>query len=183
MTNAYVSAIDTRIAVAVSKNASAVNIKKLQSLKAMCANEAFAKLLTASKIDAERLNRAIYASEKVIKFAYHAVEKTVDFASVNDNAFAAFKTAMQLHAASLEMTKADAEASISKDAKATKDHEAFVFQRSVILSADTLSAQSQQVVDMLKTLRILSTSNARATSYTITRNKLADALCKALQIA
>jgi hypothetical protein len=182
MSNEFVEAMSQRIEVAQAKNASAANMKKLHALRAMCANETFAQLLRDSDVSAERLNRAMYASEKVIKFAFNAVRKTVDFADVNENAFAAFKTAMQLHAAKLDMTKRDAEASISKAVKASDDHAAHVFQRNVILSDDTLAAQSQQVVDMLKTLNILHSDAARATRYTITRNALADALCKALNI-
>lgn len=184
MSNEFVKVLSDRIEVAKAKDASATNMKKLFALRSMLANETLADLLRKSNIDAERFNRAIYASEKVIKFAHHAVEKVIDSASVNENAFAAFKTAMQLHAASLDMTKNDAECAISKDvALRDENKKALVYRRSVILSADTLNAQSQQVIDMLKTLNMLHSDNARATSYKIKRNALADALCEKFNIA
>ena len=178
MSNAFIAAIDARIEVAAQRESSVTNIKKLQAMRALFASADFAALMIDAQVDAERLMRAIYASEKVVKFAHHAVERIAD--RVNENAFAAFKTAMQLHAAKLNVTKRDIEASLSKDVAIDDERAKYVYRRNAILDQTTINAQSQQC--MLKTLNILKSDHARATFYEVTRNALADKLCEKLNI-
>ena len=180
MSNAFIAAIDARIEVAAQRESSVTNIKKLQAMRALFAQADFAALMIDAQVDAERLMRAIYASEKVVKFAHHAVERIAD--RVNENAFAAFKTAMQLHAAKLNVTKRDIEASLSKDVAIDDERAKYVYRRNAILDQTTINAQSQQCIDMLKTLNILKSDHARATFYEVTRNALADKLCEKLNI-
>lgn len=178
MTNTFTNAFDTKIAA--STNASASNVKKMQAMRNMLKSEKLAALLQSSNVDAERFTRAIYASEKVIKFAHHAVENTLF--KVNDNAVAAFKTAMLCAKNETDLHMHDLECALSRDLKIDETRLAFVYRRNVILDASTIAAQSQQVRDMLKTLNIISADSSRATTFKVNQNTIAQALCATFQI-
>jgi hypothetical protein len=87
--NKYVEAIEARYAAAVAKNATKRNLDKLMSIRAMLLNNEFAAMLEDAKVDAERISRAIYANEKVFKFAHQAIK--FDAKSLNENTYAVFR--------------------------------------------------------------------------------------------
>ncbi|SCW95527.1 hypothetical protein [Ancylobacter rudongensis] len=178
--NAYIAALEARIVVAKEKNASATNIKKLENMIKRFTNDKFVKLMTSAKVDAQRFARAMYASEKVVKFAHQAIVR--DASDLNENTYAIFRTAM-LHAqSSLELTKSDCEASLSKSRKIADDKSALVYQRNVTQDESTIAAQVQTSIDALKTLNILVDVADKRATYRVNVNKLAKALCEAFDI-
>lgn len=180
MSNVFTTAFEARIETATANEANASNLKKLRMMRDRCANKEFAKLLRASKVDADRFSRAIYASEKVIKFAYQAIETNVK--ELNENTYAIFRTALNCAAANVSMTKYDAECAISRDLKVADDKTALVFSRSKIQTAETIAAQSQTSIDALKTLNILADSTEQRNAYTINVTELALAIAHKLKI-
>lgn len=153
MTKANIFA-DAIANVANSRDISATNAKRMSALALLARNENVEKLLTDANVDVSRFNsRAIYATEKCVKIV-HAIAKDETSASdLNANAFAAFKTAIVRAEKDQKITSDDLRASLSKDFKHDKKRE--IYRRDAILSASTLNAQSQQVIDMLKTLRVM----------------------------
>ena len=151
------TAIANNFATAIRANAESVKEKnkaRADKLVLLVNDKACHALLKASKVDAERFaNRALYATEKCVKIVYAASREVVSHDDLNENAFATIKTLINALDAKVNVTKRDIEAALSIDVK-HDEKRAFVYRRKARLSAATLSAQSQQCVDMIKTLKI-----------------------------
>lgn len=180
MTNVYFAAMTERLNVAIANECSASNEKKLRKLCAMLASDKLAALLASSNIDASRFDRAIYANEKVVKFASQAV--AMNAKDLNENTYAIFRTAINCARHNVALTKAMIEASISRDAKVDDANKHIVFQRSIIQTAETIAAQSQTSTDALLTLNIIEARADMKSAYTVNLNALTLALCDAFKI-
>lgn len=155
MTKVKANAFSKAIAVSKEEVASASNKKKADKLMMLALDAQVADALTANNVDAKRFDaRALYATEKCVKVVYAATRDAVSASDVNENAFATIKTLINARSAKVNVTKRDIECALSSDQKLTKDQK-HVFQRKNIMSAGTLAAQSQQCVDMIKTLKIV----------------------------
>lgn len=180
MSNVYHSAIVARLATALENNCSASNEKKMRKLSTMLANEKLASLLTDASVDAERFTRAIYACEKVVKFASQAV--SLNAKDLNENTYAIFRTAINCYKHDMKLTQTMIEASISRDVAIADEHKHVVFQRSLIQTAETIAAQTQTSKDALLTLNILAVDASAKNAYNVNLTALAQALCDAFSI-
>lgn len=148
-----------KFANAINSNVEAVkdrNKTKVAKLAMLVRDDAVNEMLNKSNIDAKRFaDRALYATEKCVKIVYAVTRETVNVADLNANAFATIKTALLAMKAETTFSKLDVEASLSKDVKRAKDAKNAIYTRDAILSDATLAAQSQQCVDMLKTLQLV----------------------------
>jgi len=179
--NEYVKAIDERLQLALAKNVCAANEKKMQNMKRMLSSERLCNLLRDAKVDANAFSRAIYASEKVVKFATQAI--AFDATKLNENTQAIFKTAINCAKNNVEFTKDDACASISKDLNVDENKKAYVFRRNIIQQVSTIAAQSQTSLDALKTLHIISDNAQKKNVYDVNLDsELTKALCKNFNI-
>lgn len=146
-------------ALAIRANAESVkenNKKKADSLVLRVSDKACFAMLNKNKIDAQRFEtRAFYATEKCVKIVYNVTRDVIDMSDVNDNAFAAIKTLIVAKAAKHNVTKDMLCATLTSDFKLDEKLAAFVYRRKALLSAATLNAQSQQVIDMIKTLKLV----------------------------
>ena len=143
----------------IAKHADAVkprNKAKAAKLQTMAKDKAVIAMLKANNVDPDRFeNRALYATEKCVKIVHAVTRETVDISALNANAFATIKSAILAQKAGMTLTKRDIECSLSKDQVVPTERQAIVFRRDGILSPNTLAAQSQQCVDMLKTLGLV----------------------------
>ena len=178
--NVYVKALDARIIEAIRKNSSSTNITKLDNMRKKCANDAFATLLASSNVDADRLSRAIYASEKVTKFAYIAIDSTAD--KLNENTYAIFRTAINCKRENVALTRSMIDASISRSVSVTDDVKHVVYQRNATQDEKTIAAQSQTSLDALKTLNIISESKTLKNVFDVNLTDLSIALCNKFAI-
>lgn len=169
------------------RSADNANNKKIARFAAMFNNAALCDAMQASEIEATRLTRAIYASEKVVRFANCAFVSVIKERDFDDNTFAMFKTAMNFLKAqetdeTIVLTFADLKCAISKYTIADEKKKALIFRRSAAYDVEsTISAQSQTSKDALVTLNILQV--ASRDTFKINRNAVADALCKKFAIA
>lgn len=177
--NAYAKSINARLATALAANCSASNEKKMRKLAVMC-NDELAQMLEDAKIDAERLTRAIYACEKVIKFASQAVR--ADAANLNENTFAIFKTAINCYRHDVTLTRTMCEASISRSVSVDDSVKHVVAQRAIIQTSETIAAQTQTSIDALITLKILTVSATSKHAYNVKMTKVARAICKNFEL-
>lgn len=179
--NEYVKALDERIKIAKTKNVSAANEKKMQNMKHMLSSERLCTLLRNAKVNSSAFLRAIYASEKVVKFATQAI--AFDATKLNENTHAIFKTAINCAKNNVEFTKDDACASISKDLKIDENKKAYIFRRNIIQQVSTIAAQSQTSLDALKTLNIISENAKKKNVFDVNLDSdLTKALCKNFEI-
>ena len=178
--NAYHTALVSRIATAKEKNCSASNEKKLNKLASMLSNNELASMLADAKIDAERFTRAIYACEKVVKFASQAIKR--DASNLNENTYAIFRTAINAYRANVALTQAMIEASISRDVDVADEHKSIVFRRNIIQTSETIAAQSQTSRDALVTLKIIEARSDAKNTFDVKMTKLAKALCKSFEL-
>jgi hypothetical protein len=150
-TNKFADALSN---VASNRALSVTNQKRMSALALLARRADVAALLETANVDVTRIDaRAIYASEKIVKFVAAIAQAQCSSADFNDNAFATFKTILQKLDAKQNVTFDDLRATISKSVKVKDDTS--IFRRNTILSDATLSAQSQQCRDMLKTLNIV----------------------------
>jgi len=175
--NAYQTAFATRVALAKT-TCSASNAKKLDKLSAMLNSELCA-LLDDAKIDASVFNRAIYACEKLIKFSSQAIKR--DASNLNDNAYAAFRTAVNAYRHNAVLTQHMLEASISNIA-IDDSVKHIVYRRANAVSDATVPAQAQQVRDFLKSLNIIEARADAKHAFNVKMTKLTKALCKSFEI-
>lgn len=173
MSNKYYNVFAKRIS---AKQMSASNAKKCAALLARLKSDKLAALLRDSEVDASVFDRAIYASEKLIKFVSIISDST---ATVNANMFAAFKTAMLCAANNEALRDSDIDASVSSAVVVDDTRKHLVFQRSKSLTLATEDAQSQQCIDVLRSLNIAKQS-ASASVYVVNRNAIAVAIEQAL---
>lgn len=180
MSNVYSEAMFARFQTALAKNCSASNEKKMRKLCTMLDNERLATLLETSNVDASRFDRAIYANEKVIKFASQAV--ALNAKDLNENTYAIFRTAINCARHNVALTKTMIEASISRDVKVDDADKHLVFQRSIIQTAETIAAQSQTSTDALVTLNVIEARADMKNAYSVNLSALTLALCDAFKI-
>lgn len=180
MSNVYHNAIVARLATALENNCSASNEKKMRKLATMLANEKLASMLEDASVDAERFTRAIYACEKVVKFASQAI--ALNAKDLNENTYAIFRTAILCYRNDVTLTQAMIEASISKDVNISDDLTAFVYRRNIIQTAETIAAQTQTSRDALLTLNIIEARADMKNAYSVNLTALAQALCDAFKI-
>lgn len=179
--NEYVKALKERIQIAKTKNVSASNEKKMNNMLLMLSSERLCTLLRNAKVNSSAFLRAIYASEKVVKFATQAI--AFDATKLNENTRAIFTTAINCAKNNVEFTKDDACASISKDLKIDENKKAYIFRRNIIQQVSTIAAQSQTSLDALKTLHIISDNAQKKNVYDVNlKNELTKALCKNFNI-
>lgn len=151
------------------------NIKKSETLLARLKSQKLADLLKSSDVDASVMSRALYASEKLIKFV--SLTQSVD--KINENFYAAFRTAMLCADNNVELLDADIDCAVSSAAIVSDERKHLVFQRKRALTTATEDAQSQQCIDVLRSLNIVKLT-ARARVYTVQKNTIAVALETAL---
>lgn len=180
MSNVYHNAIVARLATALENDCSSSNEKKLRKLAAMLANERLAAMLADANVDAERFARAIYACEKVVKFASQSV--ALNAKDLNENTYAIFRTAINCYKHDISLTQAMIEASISKDLNVADEHVAIVYRRNIIQTAETIAAQSQTSRDALLTLNIIEARSDMKNAYSVNLTALAQALCDAFKL-
>jgi len=162
--NEYAIAMQARIELAEKKNASASNMKRLHSMLVALSNEALVSLLKQAKVKASEFSKAIYASDKVIKFAQQAI--AFDVNSLNEMTYAIFKSAVAFHNNNLEFTKQDACAALSKDIEIKNEAKnKALTRRDNIFSTQTVAAQSQTSLSALKSLNILQDSVEKKNVY------------------
>lgn len=180
MSNVYHAAIVARLATALENNCSTSNEKKMRKLASMLANEKLATMLDDANVDAERFTRAIYACEKVVKFASQAV--ALNAKDLNENTYAIFRTAILCYRNDVALTQAMIEASISKDVNVSDELTAFVYRRNIIQTAETIAAQSQTSRDALLTLNIIEARADMKNAYSVNLTALAQALADAFKL-
>jgi hypothetical protein len=180
MTNVYHTAIVSRLSVALANDCSASNEKKMRKLATMLANERLADMLEDANVDAERFTRAIYACEKVVKFASQAI--ALNAKDLNENTYAIFRTAINCYKHDIALTQAMIEASISRDIAVHDDVKHVVYVRNIIQTAETIAAQTQTSRDALLTLNIIEVRSDMKNAYSVNLTALASALCDAFKI-
>ena len=179
--NEYVTVLNERIVEAKKKNACASNIKKLNQLAAMLSSEKLSTFLRNTKVDKSVFSRAIYATEKVVKFAMQAL--AFDAHYLNENTYAIFRTAINCAKNNVEFTKEDARASISKDIKISDEKKALVYRRNLIQDVATIAAQSQTSLDALKSLNIIRENTEKRNVYNVNLDcDITKQLCKNFDI-
>ena len=148
--NIYVKAINE-----AAEDVSNSNKAKMQKVATLTLDKSAFDMLKAQNVDAKRFNaRAIYATEKCVKFVHALTREQVAASEFNENAFATFKTLCAKIDAKQTVSKRDIECALSKDQKLA-DEKSAIYRRKSIFSAQTLAAQSQQCVDMIKTLNVV----------------------------
>lgn len=180
MSNVYHSAIVARLATALENNCSASNEKKMRKLANMLANEKLASMLEDANVDAERFTRAIYACEKVVKFASQAI--ALNAKDLNENTYAIFRTAINCYKHDIALTQSMIEASISKDYSVDDSVKHVVYVRNLIQTSETVQAQTQTSRDALLTLNIIEARADMKNAYSVNLTTLAQALCDAFKI-
>jgi hypothetical protein len=180
MSNVYQNAIVARLETALTNNCSASNEKKMRKLAQMLANERLADMLVDANVDAERFTRAIYACEKVVKFASQAI--ALNAKDLNENTYAIFRTAINCYKHDIALTQAMIEASISKDYTVDDTVKHVVFVRNIIQTSETVQAQTQTSRDALLTLNIIEARSDMKNAYAVNLTKLAQALCDAFKL-
>lgn len=180
MSNVYHNAIIARLATALENNCSASNEKKMRKLSNMLANEKLASMLADANVDAERFTRAIYACEKVVKFASQAI--ALNAKDLNENTYAIFRTAINCYKHDIALTQSMIEASISKDYTVDDSVKHVVYVRNLIQTSETVQAQTQTSRDALLTLNIIEARADMKNAYSVNLTALAQALCDAFKI-
>ncbi|QWY82967.1 hypothetical protein [Rhizobium phage RHph_X66] len=169
-----------RLNAALLNNCSASNEKKLRKLVTMLSNEKLADMLADANVDAERFTRAMYACEKVVKFASQAV--TLNAKDLNENTYAIFRTAINCYRNDAVLTQAMIEASISRDVTVDDSVKHLVYVRNIIQTTETIAAQSQTSRDALLTLNIIKHRHDIKNAFSVDLTALASALCAAFKI-
>lgn len=180
MSNVYHKAIEARLATAIANDCSASNEKKIRKLSSMLANEKLADMLADANVDADRFTRAIYACEKVVKFASQAI--SLQAKDLNENTYAIFRTAINCYRHNVALTQNMIEASISRDITVDDSVKHVVYQRNIIQTAETIAAQSQTSRDALVTLNIIEARADMKNAYSVNLTTLAQALCDTFKI-
>jgi hypothetical protein len=180
MSNEYHSAIVARLSIALTNDCSASNEKKMRKLATMLANEKLADMLAEASVDPDRLSRAIYACEKVVKFASQAV--ALNAKDLNENTYAIFRTALLCYRNDAPLTQAMIEASISRDLTVDDSLTHLVYRRAIIQTPETIAAQSQTSRDALLTLNIIEARADMRNAYTVNLTSLAQALADAFKL-
>ncbi|OWZ90378.1 hypothetical protein B9J07_27720 [Sinorhizobium sp. LM21] len=180
MSNVYAINMSARLATAIENDCSASNEKKMKKLVQMLSNERLAEMLTSANVDAERFTRAIYACEKVVKFASQAV--ALNAKDLNENTYAIFRTAINAYRHDVVLTQAMIEASISRDLTVDDSVKHCVYARNLIQTTETIAAQSQTSRDALLTLNIIKQRHDLKNAYTVELTELAIALCDAFKL-
>lgn len=153
--NKFANAI---VALRDSKTFNEANKKKIAKLILLANNRATYETLIANNVDSKRFDaRALYATEKCVKFAHAMSQETVSAADIEKNVFAVMKTATNAAAAKEAFTKADIESALLASCKVSEERAHIVFQRANKIDA---AAQVQQCIDVLKTMSIV-TETAR----------------------
>jgi len=179
--NEYAIAMQARIELAKKKDASASNMKRLHSMLVALSNEALVSLLKQAKVKASEFSKAIYASDKVIKFAQQAI--AINSSNLNEMTYAIFKSAVAFHNNNLEFTKQDACAAISKSIKIENEAKnKALARRNNIFTTETVAAQSQTSLSALKSLNILQDSVEKKNVYVLNVNDLTKKLCENFKI-
>lgn len=170
LTNEYVKVLNARYERAKNNNVSNSNAKKLERLLLLLSKSNLYELLRVNKVDATIFNRAIYAIEKIIKFALQAVE--FNDRDVNENTFAIFRTAVNCAKNNKVFTKKDACAAISKDFNIEDEEKKnLIHQRNIIQVQSTIAAQTQTSLAALEALNIIKKSNERRDAYVVNLDK------------
>lgn len=163
MTNAFVTAIEARIAFENDKNAANTSMQKtLADMSKIAANDKIAEILVASNVDANFINRAersnarfnVYAAEKVFNIA----RNLANVAALNHYTRAIIATCKALEDASLQMTHKDAVCACSQDVKHTdKTREAILRKTRYAkhISANTASTQASSSINALQVFNVL----------------------------
>ena len=166
LTNEYVKVLNARYERAKNNNVSNSNAKKFERLLLLLSKSSLCELLRINKVDATIFSRALYASEKIIKFALQAVE--FNDRDVNENTFAIFRTAINYAKDNQEFTKFDACVAISKNFTLDdKKKQKLVHQRNIIQVQSTIAAQTQTSLAALEALNIIKKSSERHNAYVV----------------
>lgn len=151
--NAYVAAIETRIALAKSENKlSASNVKKLETAKARLSNDKLVAFLEKNEVTTDFANKNVYMIEKLVNYVMNANALSSDFNEMNKYIFL---TAKRCAEEKETMTLKDAQDACSSDRLIDDTRKHLVVQRRAIASADTVKAQHNSSMSALIELNIL----------------------------
>jgi hypothetical protein len=149
----YAEAIKARM---ITKEMSNTNKQKMLNVSSIAAQSRVQSLLEKCNVQADRFNaRAIYATEKTVKACAALTQEHVTSRDFNDNVLATLKTLLLCVDAKEKLHKSDIVCAMSKDIAKSEARKAYIFQRNALQSAATVNAQSQQCVDMLRTLNVI----------------------------
>jgi hypothetical protein len=162
--DAFLNAIDSRIAHETTKNAANDSIvDTLKKIRKSCDNDALCNVLIASNVDAEYINRAervnarfnVYSAEKVINTA-RAIAKVQ---TLNHYSLAIVRSALALEAADSVLSHNDAVAACSlsikhRDAKRAALIKTARYQKHV--AAQTASTQASSSINALQVFNVFS---------------------------
>lgn len=175
MTNKFFAAFEAaHVTSARAETKSESNIKKINAIKNTLAKKSVAQFLNASQVDAASFSRALYMTEKLTSFAAVAVELDD---TLTANVAEAFKTAMLCAKHNETLTKRDIEASLLADVKIDEARAHLVYHRATKISA---TAQVQQVIDMLRSLKII--KEVAKDKFAVSVNAAATKMIERLQI-
>lgn len=163
--NAYVAAIDARIAHEKARaTACAASMKFLTDARAFCERENVHAFLASANVDAAFFNANVNASDKFCMKAINRAMQYVQYAMSKsailkvENARVVLETAINLHRANMQMTRADAQASCTskadKSVSVDKDKAKYIVRRDTIVAASkrqsSMSLLALQALDIIK---------------------------------
>lgn len=162
--NAYVNAIDARIAHEKQKaTACAATMKMLRSAREFCERENVAAFLTDAKVDASFFNSNVNASDKTCVKAIDRAMSYLAYAAFDaaflrtENARTVLATAINLHRAKMQMTRSDAQAACTakndKRVEIDKAKLKHIVQRATIIDAS--KRQSSMSLIALQCLNVI----------------------------
>lgn len=151
MTKAKANIFATTIAAKAQTVKSAANKKRAMSLSLLATDARVLNVLTENKIDAQRFVRALYATEKTVKFLRIVTRDVINASEFEKNSFVTIKTALNALEHKAHMTRRDIESAILIDCAIADERKHIVYARKAKIEA---VAQVQQCYDMLLTMQV-----------------------------
>ena len=116
--------------VAADRTLAAANVKRAQSLALIATRKNVAQMLNDANVDASRFDkRALYVSEKCVKFVAALAQEHVSSVDFEKNMFATFKTILLAQDAESDLLKSDVEACILTSAKIDASRAHIIYAR------------------------------------------------------
>lgn len=179
-TNKYHAALIERIEAAKLDNVREANLTKLQKMRDICAHSEVANMFERCNVDETRFSRAIYASEKAIRFAALIINHKDALNNVMMHA--AFRTAINCYRHDAKLYYRDIEQACSASSEVSDERKHLVYKRKTHKATSTTSAQKQSSLDALKTLNIIKACDVEKDAYIVNLNEIAERLCKLFNI-
>jgi hypothetical protein len=131
----------------------ASNVKKMRSVALLAARASVAEMLLSAEISASRFDkRAMYATEKCVKFVAAITKESSSVDDFELNSFVTFKTILNAIDAKENLLFSDIQQCILISHKVDTKRAHIIYARRTKIDA---SAQVQQCIDMLKTLNVI----------------------------